>query len=44
MSVMPRIDADEYRILLARHGLKLVDQAIEDAQAGGRTMWLARRG
>jgi hypothetical protein len=38
------LDADEYRILLARHGFELVDQAIEDAQAGGRTVWLARRG
>jgi hypothetical protein len=44
MSVMPRIDADEYRILLARHGFELVDQVIEDAQAGGRTVWLARCG
>ena len=38
------LDADEYRELLALHHFQLVDHAIEDPQAGGRTVWLARRG
>jgi SAM-dependent methyltransferase len=38
------LDADEYRTLLARHAFELIDHAIEDAEAGGRTVWLARRG
>jgi 2-polyprenyl-3-methyl-5-hydroxy-6-metoxy-1,4-benzoquinol methylase len=38
------LDADEYRTLLARHDFELIDHAIEDASAGGRTVWLARLG
>lgn len=38
------LDASEYRELLARHDFALIDHAVEDPQAGGRTVWLARRG
>ncbi|HLG81207.1 MAG TPA: class I SAM-dependent methyltransferase [Bradyrhizobium sp.] len=37
------LDTGEYRALLTRHQFELIDHAIEDAQAGGRTAWLARR-
>jgi SAM-dependent methyltransferase len=36
------LDTIEYRSLLARYGFELIDHVIEDAQAGGRTVWLAR--
>lgn len=36
------LDPDEYDRLLARHGFDRVDRVIEDPQAGGRTVWLAR--
>ena len=38
------LDAEDYRMLLARHDFELIDHAIEDAEAGGRTVWLGRRG
>ena len=37
------LDAEDYRMLLARHDFELIDHAIEDAEAGGRTVWLGRR-
>jgi hypothetical protein len=37
------LDAKDYRALLARHQFQLIDHAIEDPQAGGRTVWLAGR-
>jgi len=36
------LDPTEYDTLLARHGFDGVDRVIEDPQAGGRTVWLAR--
>jgi hypothetical protein len=36
------LDAAEYESLLARAGFSVVDHAVEDAAAGGRTVWLAR--
>jgi SAM-dependent methyltransferase len=36
------LDPSEYRELLARYGFGLIDHAVEDPQAGGRTVWLAR--
>jgi SAM-dependent methyltransferase len=36
------LDANEYRQLLDRHDFELLDHTIEDPQAGGRTVWLAR--
>ena len=37
------LDAVEYEMLLHRHDFDNVAHAIEDPQAGGRTVWLARR-
>ena len=37
------LDADEYYALLKAHGFEVVAHAFEDKQAGGRTIWLARR-
>jgi SAM-dependent methyltransferase len=37
------LDAEEYRALLRDHGFKVVAHQAEDAEAGGRTVWLARR-
>jgi hypothetical protein len=37
------LDAAEYEHLLAAFGFELVDHIAEDPQAGGRTVWLARR-
>jgi SAM-dependent methyltransferase len=36
------LDPGEYDRLLARHGFDRVDRVLEDPQAGGRTVWLAR--
>jgi SAM-dependent methyltransferase len=36
------LDPDEYDQLLALHGFDRLDRVIEDPQAGGRTVWLAR--
>ncbi|OAF07050.1 methyltransferase [Bradyrhizobium centrolobii] len=36
------LDPSEYRQLLARYDLELIDHSIEDPQVGGRTVWLAR--
>lgn len=33
----------EYQSLLARHGFAILDHAVNDPQAGGRTVWLAGR-
>jgi SAM-dependent methyltransferase len=35
--------ADEYRELLAKSGFEVLEHVVEDARAGGRTVWLARR-
>jgi len=35
------LDPGEYAQLFIRHGFATIDHAIEDAQAGGRTIWLA---
>lgn len=35
--------AEEYRSLLARHGFAIIAHAVNDAQAGGRTVWLCAR-
>jgi SAM-dependent methyltransferase len=37
------LDAQEYRALLKAYGFEVVAHQVEDAQAGGRTIWLARR-
>lgn len=37
------LSAAEYEHLLAGSGFELVDHTVEDPQAGGRTVWLARR-
>jgi hypothetical protein len=37
------LDPDEYRRLLAANDFEVVDHVVEDPQAGGRTVWLARR-
>jgi len=37
------LDASEYKALLDEAGFGLIDHAIEDPQAGGRTVWLARK-
>lgn len=37
------LEPAEYRALLAEHGFGLLDHVVEDATAGGRTVWLARR-
>jgi SAM-dependent methyltransferase len=36
------LDGTEYDDLLTGHGFELIDHCIEDPQAGGRTVWLAR--
>ncbi|MGA7325989.1 MAG: class I SAM-dependent methyltransferase [Rhodomicrobium sp.] len=36
------LDADEYEALLNRVGFDVIAHAINDAEAGGRTVWLAR--
>jgi 2-polyprenyl-3-methyl-5-hydroxy-6-metoxy-1,4-benzoquinol methylase len=36
------LDPGEYEQLLVRHGFNRIDRAIEDPQAGGRTVWLAQ--
>jgi SAM-dependent methyltransferase len=33
----------EYQSLLARHGFEILDHAVNDPEAGGRTVWLCRR-
>lgn len=35
--------ADEYRHLLQQSGFEVIRHQAEDAQAGGRTLWLARK-
>ena len=37
------LSAAEYKRLLAGSGFELDDHTVEDPQAGGRTVWLARR-
>jgi hypothetical protein len=37
------LDAPEYEELLTRSGFELIDHMVEDPQAGGRTVWLARK-
>jgi hypothetical protein len=37
------LDSSEYRSLLMRSGFDLLDHVVDDARAGGRTVWLARR-
>lgn len=37
------LDAEEYRDLLDRHGFDVARHIAEDAEAGGRTVWLARQ-
>jgi SAM-dependent methyltransferase len=37
------LDASEYRSLLMHSGFDLLDHVVDDARAGGRTVWLARR-
>jgi trans-aconitate methyltransferase len=37
------LDAADYRTLLDRAGFELLDHVVEGPQAGGRTVWLARR-
>ena len=36
------LDPEEYRRLLAANGFGVVDHVVEDPEAGGRTVWLAR--
>ena len=36
------LDPGEYNQLLTRCGFELIDHSVEDEQAGGRTVWLAR--
>lgn len=36
------LDPAEYRTLLARSGFDVIQHAVEDREAGGRTVWLAR--
>ena len=36
------LDAAEYEKLLSASGFEVVDHVIEDRQAGGRTVWIAR--
>ena len=36
------LNADEYEALLDKSGFEVVAHAVEDEQAGGRTVWLAR--
>ncbi|MFO0993161.1 MAG: class I SAM-dependent methyltransferase [Hyphomicrobiales bacterium] len=35
--------AEEYQSLLSRHGFKTIDHAVNDPEAGGRTVWLCKR-
>jgi trans-aconitate methyltransferase len=37
------LDAAEYEELLTRSAFELIDHMVEDPQAGGRTVWLARK-
>jgi SAM-dependent methyltransferase len=37
------LDPDEYRLLLDRNGFEAVAHVAEDADCGGRTVWLARQ-
>jgi SAM-dependent methyltransferase len=37
------LDPDEYERLLVANGFVVVDHVVEDAKAGGWTVWLARR-
>src|SRR5262245_25907603 len=37
------LDPVEYEALLDRHGFSVIAHAVEDPQAGGRTVWLAQR-
>lgn len=37
------LDPEDYLALLAEHGFDLVDCALEDAECGGATVWLASR-
>ena len=36
------LDANEYRRLLGQHNFDAIEHVVEDAQAGGRTVWMAR--
>jgi SAM-dependent methyltransferase len=36
------LDSAEYEQLIARYGFNIIDHVIEDPQAGGRTVWLAK--
>lgn len=36
------LDREEYARLLAAHDFGMIDHAVEDRQAGGRTVWLAQ--
>jgi SAM-dependent methyltransferase len=36
------LDPGEYEQLLVKHGFNRIDRAIEDPQAGGRTVWFAQ--
>lgn len=36
------LDPEEYRSLLGRVGFEVLDHRVEDRDAGGRTVWLAR--
>jgi SAM-dependent methyltransferase len=38
------LDAAEYKELLTRHSFEVIDHRVEDPRAGGRTVWLTRRG
>jgi len=38
------LDLAEYEGLLKQHGFDVVQQVTEDPEAGGRTVWLAKRG
>lgn len=37
------LDPEDYRQLLAAHGLDVIDSVAEDATCGGHTIWLARQ-
>jgi len=37
------LSPEEYQSLLARHGFEILDHAINDPRAGGRTVWLCGR-
>ena len=37
------LDPAEYEDLLAASGFGVIDHAVEDPKAGGRTVWLTRR-